>query len=76
MTDVIIALISGLCVAIPTLVTSVLSNKSNKDLIMYRLEELSKKVEKHNNVVERMAIAEKDLKAVWRNIDELKGDRK
>ena len=34
----------------------------------YRIEQLEKKVEKHNSVIER------DLKSVWRNIDEIKDD--
>lgn len=73
---IIVAIIGGLATAIPTLITSILSNKNNKDLIMFRINELEKKVDKHNNVVERMALAEKDLKAVWRNIDEIKGAKK
>lgn len=75
-TTIIVAIIGGLATAIPTLITSILSNKNNKDLIMFRINELEKKVDKHNNVVERMALAEKDLKAVWRNIDEIKGAKK
>lgn len=40
----------------------------------YRIEQLEKKVEKHNSVIERTAILERDLKSVWRNIDEIKDD--
>lgn len=45
-------------------------------LINYRIEQLEKKVEKHNSVVERTAIIEQDLKTVWHNIDELKSETK
>lgn len=38
----------------------------------YRIEQLEKKVEKHNSVVERTAIIEKDMKSMWHNIDEIK----
>ena len=38
----------------------------------YRIEQLEKKVEKHNSVVERTAILERDMKTVWREIDEIK----
>ena len=73
---IMVAIIGGLATAIPTLITSILTNRNNKDLIMFRISELEKKVDKHNNVIERMALAEKDIKAVWRNIDELKKDVK
>lgn len=43
-------------------------------LTNYRIEQLEKKVEKHNSVIERTAILERDLKSVWRNIDEIKDD--
>ena len=38
----------------------------------YRIDELTKKVEKHNNVVERMALQERETKAIWKRIDEIK----
>lgn len=34
------------------------------------IETLNKNVEKHNQVVERTAIIERDLQTVWRRIDE------
>ena len=45
-------------------------------LTNYRIDQLEKKVEKHNSVVERTAIIEQDLKTVWHNIDELKLETK
>lgn len=68
---IIVAIIGGLATAIPTMIANLLSNKNNKDLILYRVNELEKKVEKHNNVVERTAIIEKDIKAIWRNVDKI-----
>ena len=41
-------------------------------LTNYRIAELEKKVEKHNSVIERTAVIERDMKSVWRNIDEIK----
>ena len=43
-------------------------------LPIYRIEQLERKVEKHNSVVERVAIAENTLKSQQHQIDELKGD--
>lgn len=54
MTTVITAIISGLCVAIPSILATISANKRNNDLVLYRIEELDEKVHKHNNLVERM----------------------
>ena len=64
----IMAAVSLVGSLIGTLSGIVISNK----LTLYRIEQLEKKVEKHNNVVERTALVEKDLKAVWHNVDEIK----
>lgn len=45
-------------------------------LTAYRIEQLEKKVEKHNSVVERTAVIEDNLKSVWHTIDEIKEDVK
>lgn len=54
MTVIISALISGLCVAIPSVIATILSNKRNNDLVIYRINELDKKVHEHNNLIDRM----------------------
>lgn len=41
-------------------------------LTNYRLEQLEKKVEKHNNLVERMAVVEGSAKSAHHRIDELR----
>lgn len=55
-----------------TVAGSYFSNNKTAALMEYRLQQLEEKVDKHNNVVERMACAEKDLKSVWHSIDEIK----
>lgn len=45
-------------------------------LTVYRIEQLEKKVEKHNSVVERTAVIEDNLKSVWHTINEMKEDMK
>lgn len=65
----ILSLVGTLCGTFAGIITST-------KLTAYRIEQLEKKVEKHNSVIERTAILEKDLKAVWHNIDELKDDVK
>lgn len=53
-TEIKVAIISGLCVAIPSIITTVSANKRSNDLVLYRIEELAKKVHEHNQLVDRM----------------------
>lgn len=53
-TEVKVAIISGLCVAIPSIITTVSANKRSNDLVLYRIEELAKKVHEHNQLIDRM----------------------
>lgn len=54
MQEIIIAIISGLCVAIPSIIATLSSNKKNNDLVIYRINELDKKVHEHNSLIDRM----------------------
>lgn len=60
----ITALISGLCVAIPSVIATVTSNKKSQALIDYKIQELDKKVEKHNNIIERTYALEEKISIV------------
>jgi tetrahydromethanopterin S-methyltransferase subunit G len=40
-------------------------------LVNYRLEQLEKKVEKHNNLFERISMAENDIRVINHRIDDL-----
>lgn len=50
---------------------SLLGIRESNKIVELRLNDLEKKVDKHNNVLERMAIAERDIKSNCRRIDEL-----
>jgi len=54
MQQILIAVISGLCVAIPSIIATLSSNKKNNDLILYRINELDERVSAHNNLIDRM----------------------
>ena len=54
MTEILVAVISGLCVAIPSIIATLSSNKKNNDLVLYRINELDKKVHEHNRLIDRM----------------------
>lgn len=54
MTGVLTAVISGLCVAVPSIVATISANKRSNDLVLYRINELDQKVHEHNNLIDRM----------------------
>ena len=60
--EIIVALISGLCVGIPSVVATLSSNKKTTSLITYRIERLEEKTEKHNQVMERQFKLEAEFK--------------
>ena len=67
--EIVISIISGLSVAVPSLIATLFSNyqnlkknEENKKLTIYRLEELEKKVDKHNDILERIYRMEEDIK--------------
>ena len=54
-------IISSLISAGVALLICVIQNNKTKALIEYRLDELTKKVDKHNNLIERMYECEKHI---------------
>lgn len=68
---IIVAVIS-LCGTLIGSITGVLV--SNK-LVNYRIGELEKKVDKHNNLIERMAVVERDLSYVRDTVEEIQHER-
>ena len=52
------AIICGLISAVSAIIVSVITAVYNNKLIMYRLEQLEKKMDKHNNVIERVTVLE------------------
>ena len=67
---IIIAIITGGMAIISNIVVAWAQNSKT----VYRIEQLEKKVEKHNNLVERMVIEEQNTQAQWRRIDEIQGE--
>jgi hypothetical protein len=64
---ILIAFITGGLAIVSNVVVAWAQNSKT----LYRIDQLEKKVEKHNNLVERMAIEEQTNKAQWRKIDEM-----
>ena len=59
-----------------TLIGSISGVLISNKLVNYRLEELEKKVDKHNQLIERMAIVERDIKTAYNQIDEVREEVK
>ena len=70
--NILIALISGLCVAIPSIVATIVTSKDNKNIIAYRIDILEKKVMTHNNLIDRMYKIENRFTLVEDDIKDLK----
>ena len=67
MNEIVVAVLSLIGTLIGTLAGIMTSNR----LTAYRIEQLEKKVNKHNNLIERMAIVEQSVKSAHHRIDEL-----
>lgn len=57
-----------------TLAGSLFGVLAANKLVMFRLEQLERKVDKHNNLIERMALVEHDIKTAFSAIEELRGE--
>ena len=75
---IIIALISGLCVAIPTIISVIVTSNTRDALIEERIKnlskqinELSERVQIHNSFAERISLIERDIKTIYKRIDEI-----
>ena len=81
-----VTLIIGVATPLCTLLGVILANKKAnkqqstniegyKNLTLYRIDQLEKKVELHNNAVERLFIAEGNIKELQHEVRDLKDDR-
>lgn len=72
MEQIIVAIISGLCVAIPSVIATISSNKKNNELVLYRINELDQKVHEHNNLIDRMYRVENRVTLLEDNVADVK----
>ena len=73
MGDQWISLICALITGLLSLLGVYMANRRNSALIAYRLQELEKKVDKHNQVIERTFVLEGQVKELQHDITDLKG---
>lgn len=78
MNDILLTFLTAIGGGIPAVVAVVLSNRSHDKVIDERIKnmndrisELSSRVEKHNNLVERMALVEASTKSAHKRLDDL-----
>ena len=55
-----------------TFAGSFFTNRKSMALIMYRLEQLEKKVGKHNNLIDRMYKAETNIEVIQEEVNNLR----
>ena len=70
--EIMVAVISFFGTLIGTLGGIVASSR----ITAYRIEQLEKKVEEHNQFARRMPVVEKEVQHIYHEIDELKGENK
>lgn len=64
---IIIAFITGGLAVVSNVIIAFQSNSKT----IYRIDQLERKVEKHNSIVERMTVAEEKIKVANHRIDDL-----
>ncbi|MBR3226814.1 MAG: hypothetical protein IKF78_15985 [Atopobiaceae bacterium] len=69
MESIIVACITG----VVTLIGVILSNSKSRAVMEVKLDALTEKVEKHNQVLERTYALEQDMAVVKHDIESLKG---
>ena len=67
---------SEVFVALCSLIGTALGTFGGTKLMSYRIEQLERKVEKHNSVVERMAVMENKMTVADHRISDLEGEVK
>ena len=66
--EILHALINAIAVIVSGLISAIVSNK----LMAYRIEQLEKKVDKHNSVIDRTYHLEAQVEVIENEIDNLK----
>ena len=64
------AALATVIVGVLSLLGTLVGSWGGMKLISYRIEQLEKKVESHNKVVERVALLERDEKTIFKRLDE------
>lgn len=69
MTEIIVTVITGLVAIITCTINSIYQASATRKMTEYKIEELSKRVDKHNHLVERMYNVEQKEAVLEEKID-------
>lgn len=70
MNTALVSVICGLISATSAIVVCIINNTYNNSLIAYRIEQLEKKMDKHNSIIDRVYQLEKDMAVVKEHLEE------
>lgn len=63
-------IITALIGIVPAIFVAIVSIVSNNQIVKVKIEELEKKVDKHNQLIERTYKVERDVETAFKRIDE------
>ena len=72
MTEILVSLIGGICVAVPSVIATVSTNNKNQALINYKIDQISKKVNEHNILVEKTYKLEERMSLIENDMEDMK----
>lgn len=74
--SVLATIISSIIAGLVALIVASIQHNKTAALMGYRLDVLEKKMDKHNQLQDRMIVQERDMKTAFSRIDELRSDVK
>lgn len=73
MTDVLVAIISGVITGVITLCSVLISNSKTQAVSETKIEELTREVREHNNFARRVPVIEERMDGIERRVSKLEG---
>lgn len=67
--------VASIVVGLLSLIGTGIGSWSGAKLMSYRIEQLEKKVEKHNNFAQRMPVVEEQIKVINHRLTDLEGEK-
>lgn len=74
MSDIIVAVVTGVLALLGTALGTASGIKTNQKVTDYKIEELTREVREHNNFARRMPVVEDRIKAINHRIAELESN--
>lgn len=78
---IVSSIITGIVAITVCCISNIFQSADNKEqqkkvmeLLEYRMDELAKKVEHHNGMLERFGSIEQSLSTLWKRVDEIKNE--